>query len=869
MFKKSLLFYFLFITFWSYSQNNEVIEKNDSLAIVEHDKSVTFYKKKDYKNAIKYALKEIYYLRKNKTHNNKIYKKGLYQLGLFYLNNKDYYNSIKINKIVVDSFSVDKRTYQAYCSIGRSYRNIGDFHQAITYYKKGLSNPAILGTKSLFSNTINFALCYDAIGTKEGFIQEKKLLIKADSLYNIGNFKQQKHFVINNNFGLYYLNDLVFNYNKSNYYFNKILQEGLKSKDTILQTYAYNNLSVLHNKVQSDSAKHFLEKGLKVVKKNSPIKPLLHLNLGSYFSINNENTLALKHIHKSLQLFIPVTIDPNPFSVTDIKNLNLAKNKYSVLDNLKEKTKCFLKLKKNHLALKNLKLADQLIEVIKSESFEKGSKLFWQKEASEIYMLGVNASYLLNKPLDALYFMEKNKAILLLENINEHKIREQGNIPISIIEKEFELKKAINDTENALNENKAKKDSLEKRYYSLKIEHLKFIESLKKEYPKYFDFKAPVEVISLQKANENLDKNTLLIEYILNKNDGYLLVSSRYNSKIYPLSETKGLLKNIENYQNLISKPFQTQKELNDFGQLSSNLCKSLLPFQKDTIMKGINKLLIIPDYTLQNIPFESLKNDNKYLIQDFEISYAYSLTFLEKNKKLQRNATQEIIAFAPIAFNYDNLKTLPTSETETKTINRFLNRKVLLDTSATKVNFFKEINNYKIIHLATHANANDSISPWIAFKNEKVYLNELYTTKNQAELVVLNACNSSLGKINFGEGVFSLARGFFYSGANSVVSSLWNVNDKSNAEITTSFYTYLKEGKTKSKSLRQAKLDYLNTHSLSEASPYYWSPLILIGDDSAIKLKSNLLFYILLSLSILILLFFILKKLKTVGNKS
>ena len=108
-------------------------------------------------------------------------------------------------------------------------------------------------------------------------------------------------------------------------------------------------------------------------------------------------------------------------------------------------------------------------------------------------------------------------------------------------------------------------------------------------------------------------------------------------------------------------------------------------------------------------------------------------------------------------------------------------------------------MNNYKIIHLSTHANANDSISPWIAFKNEKLYLNELYTTKNQAELVVLNACNSSIGQLNNGEGVFSLARGFFYSGANSVISSLWNVNDKSNAEITLSFYQHLKKGKSKS----------------------------------------------------------------------
>lgn len=172
-------------------------------------------------------------------------------------------------------------------------------------------------------------------------------------------------------------------------------------------------------------------------------------------------------------------------------------------------------------------------------------------------------------------------------------------------------------------------------------------------------------------------------------------------------------------------------------------------------------------------------------------------------------------------------------------------------------------------MHLATHANASNETSPWIAFKNEKLYLNELYTIKNQAELVVLNACNSSLGKINNGEGIFSLARAFFYSGANSVVSSLWNVNDKSNTEITISFYNYLKEGKTKSAALRQAKLDYLTSHSLSESSPYYWSSLILIGDNSAIELNDNLLINSILGVLFLLFVIFRIKKSKIMGNKS
>ena len=118
--------------------------------------------------------------------------------------------------------------------------------------------------------------------------------------------------------------------------------------------------------------------------------------------------------------------------------------------------------------------------------------------------------------------------------------------------------------------------------------------------------------------------------------------------------------------------------------------------------------------------------------------------------------------------------------------------------------------------------------------------LHELYTLKNQADLAVLSACKTAQGEIAVGEGIMSLARGFFYSGANSVIPSLWNVNDKSTSTIMTSFYKNLKNGKTKSEALREAKLDYITTHTLSEASPYYWSSFILIGDSGSLALKQD-----------------------------
>jgi len=173
----------------------------------------------------------------------------------------------------------------------------------------------------------------------------------------------------------------------------------------------------------------------------------------------------------------------------------------------------------------------------------------------------------------------------------------------------------------------------------------------------------------------------------------------------------------------------------------------------------------------------------------------------------------------------------------------------------ATKANFMNAINDHAIIHLSTHANALSNKEPWIAFYDKKITLNELYFTKNQADLVVLDACKTGTGELVSGEGIMSLSRGFFHSGSKSVISSLWSTNEKSSTEIILDFYNHLKEGETKSSALRNAKLNYLENVQLSERSPYFWSSLVLTGsNENAFSNATNYYIYILPLLLIVLL---------------
>jgi len=105
----------------------------------------------------------------------------------------------------------------------------------------------------------------------------------------------------------------------------------------------------------------------------------------------------------------------------------------------------------------------------------------------------------------------------------------------------------------------------------------------------------------------------------------------------------------------------------------------------------------------------------------------------------------------------------------------------------------------------------------------------EIFNLKLSAELVVLSACRTGLGKEVKGEGIIGLTRAFMYAGVPSVVVSLWQVADRSTAELMVKFYQQLDRATDKAEALRQAKLELMRNPRY--ASPYYWAPFVLVGE--------------------------------------
>jgi CHAT domain-containing protein len=168
----------------------------------------------------------------------------------------------------------------------------------------------------------------------------------------------------------------------------------------------------------------------------------------------------------------------------------------------------------------------------------------------------------------------------------------------------------------------------------------------------------------------------------------------------------------------------------------------------------------------------------------------------------------------------------------------------VWIDREATETRFKQEAENYDILHLAMHTivNNEDPMYSKLAFVQNIDTLNdgflntyEIYNMRFNARMAVLSSCKTGFGKLMKGEGVMSLARGFMYAGCPSIIMTLWEVSDKSGARLMKDFYQSLIKGKSKSKALQEAKLNFLKSADNLKANPYFWSTYVIIGDASPI----------------------------------
>ena len=151
------------------------------------------------------------------------------------------------------------------------------------------------------------------------------------------------------------------------------------------------------------------------------------------------------------------------------------------------------------------------------------------------------------------------------------------------------------------------------------------------------------------------------------------------------------------------------------------------------------------------------------------------------------------------------------------------------------------EIGQFRIVHFATHSLINSQHPELsgvvLSLVDEQGHtqdgflrMHEIYNLNLGAELVVLSACQTALGKEIKGEGLMGLTRGFMYAGSPRVVASLWDVRDEATAELMKRFYRgMLKENLRPAAALRSLQVSMLKEKRWE--APYYWAPFVMQGE--------------------------------------
>ncbi|WP_276165531.1 CHAT domain-containing protein [Zobellia alginiliquefaciens] len=807
----------------------------------------------DMEKAIFFTQKA-FILKKNiRSLNNGSLEKTIFNLAYYnYLIGKifiaeDYY------QLLIDSGKDKRLVEKGNRYLGMLYFKMGDFYKALTYLNQAVLFYEKLPEQeyTLIEIHLDIATIYSEMGIKEHSLQIKGHLQIADSIL-------QKSAIDD-----FYLTDDINH------------TEG----DRLLETGQFREAITYHQKVLKDSA-NLYSYDINLVL-NSLAKSHIRLNefsiadkylsraelfnpdnsrtyeiIGDLHYAQNDFKKALFNYQKAIVWATNKNREINSRNQCSSEDLELSTTKLYLLNHLIAKANCWLNYYKYDnnakyldYSLTTFSLADKLVDIIRSESTENKSKLFWREKGASLYTKAVEVCYLLNKPQDAFYFMERNKALLLLEDITAEQAKEITRLPKGTIQREYELKQSIFLAESKLkNSNTKSQDTLlnlKSVIYNHKNTYSSFKDSLSSVFPDYEKLSKQASILPYSEFKKKfISQDEVVLQYILNDEQGYALLTTVDDTQFFKLKNAKDLNQDIIQLYRQLTNLTINRAALAAYNQLSNHVFQQLVPEQVYEQVKN-KKITIISDHILQQIPFEAFvvnNNPARYFIEDTEVRYAYSMSYLEAKTRVSSSPSKEFYAIAPVQFASLGLPNLMFSGSEIEEVQKIFPGNIDLKDEATKSAFVNNFEDYRIVHLSTHADVGQSEDPWIAFNDDKMFLNEIYATKNQAEMVVLSACNTSIGELKKGEGAMSLARGFFHSGAKSVVSSLWSTYDKSSKELITSFYTELDKGATKSAAMRQAKLDYIQKYRESAIAPAYWSALIVIGDNSPITNQTGLL---------------------------
>ncbi len=613
----------------------------------------------------------------------------------------------------------------------------------------------------------------------------------------------------------------------------------------------------------------------------------IYLSQGRHFEKLNQAEKALKSYQSALAQVLPNIdqIDLLSFAAPDT-----FPSENVIMDALDGKARVFRMLaeqsadaaKYHKLALQHWQWALQCQASLRANYQEHTSKYQLVNETRGLAEPAMEQAWALwQKTEDPKYLStgfelsERTKASMMLELMRELDLRDFQAIPSGERSVWDSLQTELANVERELIVPQAgtKPKDLENQRFALKQAIIRLEKDWEQQYPDYQAAKNDLRTRSLQEIQAQMPPQKAMLTYSIGEVQSFVwLISAK--QVIWQALDINGDLN-----EQIVK--FREGLEIGavDLDQQAYGLYQKLLePLAKP--LAGIKQLIIVPDQAMALLPFEALlmhmpkagekSFEKPYLLRQFPVSYAFSATLWSEMKASETTAfnpnilavapdfpySPELLAMAqapdynPTRACLDPIENLA----EIDSLAELSDIITLVGKQATREQLLAQLEQYAFVHIATHAMADDKdpSKTFLVLREEgseieicnetyqdltALYMNELLHHRIGAEMVVLAACQTGIGKYHHGEGLASLARSFALAGANSVVASLWSVDDRSTRKMMPRFYQYLKEGDSKDVALQKAKIDILEG---GLGDPVYWASFIVMGDPAPVEIPDK-----------------------------
>lgn len=822
----------------------------------------------------------------------------------------DFYN--KAEEIIAKKSEPEHPYYiYIYSNKGQTYVHLADYEKALIFFNKALA----LANSTLDNKHPQIL----SLNMNIGYVYEKKKEFGNALKYYLASLPEdaKNPSVIKTYGNLASLYSSMNDKSKANEYYLKSLSlaENFYGKDhpetgLLYTRYGYFLLSDPH--INDEIA--FFNKALAISLKNYGLKSREvsnnYTHIGNVYLMNNEFDKALSSYQKAI---ISIVDDFNDNSIEVNPNLEKINPDRYLVNALSGKAEAFaLKGGEKNLSnsLSSYKLSIQIIDKLRSTYQDEESKLLISEEAKTLFQKTVDVAVKLynttgNKKYlsEAFQYSDKSKSAVLINSVKDIEAQYFGKIPQNIVNLEKKLKLSIGTFRRFIYEEKQKINpdgnkisEFESKVFDFSVRYDSLIRVLEKQYPDYYKLKYSEPVVEIHNIQTSLEKDRLLIEYMITDSVLHIFAINRSSFEIFSQKIDSSFFWDITTIVATTSNNSMgstTDSDFRKYALAANRLYNTLIEPVKEKFHE--NKLIIIPDGEIGYISFDMLLTELPdttimdyrrlpYMIEKNIVSYSTSALFqFNKIRKRDASPTRNVLAMAP---SYDNLvkdgKTtfiddngkniyllpIPGVEKEMEGIGNSLFSKKIRGDKATESKFKKEVGKYNVLHLAMHTLINNNqpmLSKLVFYQNndtiEDGMLNtyELFSMDLNANLAVLSACNTGSGKLIKGEGIMNLARGFIFAGVPSIVMTMWSVDDQSSALIVKNFYQYLEKGLSKDEALRQSKLDLLKEGDPLRSHPFYWAAYVNIGDNSPVKFHSVLFTYVSSGITILLVVLIIL----------